>query len=150
MPFGLRGRFDVSIVNWAAPCSAGDKSGLGGEVCALSEMADRMSLLRDFFAPLEGLGPGMAGLKNCESLLARRSTKKMIAEGYRVRHFLSIQQALEQGELHNAYWLPGVGNPADGLTKVRIGVVPLARLLESGRRNPGTARPLGGGPAEGQ
>ena len=67
----------------------------------------------------------------------------MVAEKYLVRHFLSIQQALEEGELENAYWLPGTENPADGLTKVRSDMV-LLRLLESGGFRQGRLRPLKG------
>ena len=68
----------------------------------------------------------------CESPATRLKEKKMIAEKYLERHFLSIQQALGEGDLENAYWLPGTENPADSLTKVRGDVVPLLRLLESG------------------
>ena len=56
----------------------------------------------------------------------------MIGEKYLVRHFLSIHQALGAGEPEGAYWLPGTGNPAGGLTKVRSDVDPLPRLLEFG------------------
>ena len=94
MPAGLRDRLDISVVNWAAPCFAVGKSGLCGEVCALSEMVEHMSLLRDFFAPSDGLGPGMVGLKNCESPFIHLKTQETIAEGYSVRHFLSTQRAL--------------------------------------------------------
>ena len=44
----------------------------------------------------------------------------MITEKY-----LARQQALEEGEMENTYWLPGTENPADGLTKVRGDLVPL-------------------------
>ena len=59
----------------------------------------------------------------------------MVTEKYLVRHFLSIQQFLEDGELENVYWIPGTENPADGLTKLRS---------ETGRFQPGTLRPLKG------
>ena len=36
-----------------------------------------------------------------------------------MRHFLSIQQFIDEGELENVYWIPGVEYPADGLTKLR-------------------------------
>ena len=62
-----------------------------------------MSQPRDFYAPLEGLGPGMAGAEDCENLSTRLKTKKMIAGKYLARHFLSIQQFLGQGELDDAY-----------------------------------------------
>ena len=150
MPIGLRDRLDVSVGNWAAQCFAVDKSGLGGEVCALSEMAEHMSLPKDFFAPSDVLGPGMVGLRNCGSPSAHLETQKAIAEGYRVPHFLSTQQASGRGELNDAYTLPGVGNTVGGATEVRSHVVPLLRLLGSRRRNPGAARPPGGGRPRGR
>ena len=58
------------------------ESSRGGDVYALSETADHMSLLRDFVAPLGGLNPVMMGLEKCESLLAHVNTKKMIADKY--------------------------------------------------------------------
>ena len=60
-----------------------------------------------------------------ESLFARLKTKKMIAEIYLVRHFLSTQQSLVVGDLEKALWLPGSENSADSLTEVRSDVVPL-------------------------
>ena len=60
------------------------------------------------------MNPGAAGLEDCKSLITHLKKKKMIAEKYPVRRFLSIQQYLEDGELENAYWPPGSGNPADG------------------------------------
>ena len=59
----------------------------GGEVYALSEMADHMSLLRDFFDKVGGLDPGMARLEDCESHCTYLRTKKMTAEEYLVQHF---------------------------------------------------------------
>ena len=43
----------------------------------------------------------------------------MLAEKFRARHFLAIQQAIKIQELGNAYWIPGRENPADGLTTLR-------------------------------
>ena len=68
----------------------------------------------------------------------------MIAETYLVRHFLITQHTSEEGELENAYWLPGAENPADGLTRARSDMAPLLRLLESGCFNWGRSRPLKG------
>ena len=65
----------------------------------------------------------------------------MVTETYLVRHFLSIQQFLEDGELENAYWIPGTENPADGLTKLRSEMGPIMALLETGRFQPGVLRP---------
>ena len=49
-----------------------------------------------------------------------------------VTSFLSVQQALGEGGLEKANWLPGTGNPDGGLARVRSDMVPLLRLLESG------------------
>ena len=43
--------------------------------------------------------------------------------------------------LGNVYWLPGLGNPAHGLTETKSDMGPLLRLLESGTYNPGALRP---------
>ena len=48
----------------------------------------------------------------------------MAAEKFLVRRFSGSKQALEEGDLDNAFWLPGAENPADGLTKVRSDLVP--------------------------
>ena len=118
---------------------------------AFSEMVDHMSLIREFYAPFVDISPGMVGLEDCESLFNHLRNKKMITEKYLVRHFLSIQQALEDGELENVYWLPGTENPADGMTKVRSEMAPMLQLLETGEFHPGTLRPLHGlGSSEGQ
>ena len=49
-------------------------------------MVDHMSLLRDFFAPFEGLGPGMASLEDCEGQFTDMKAGKMTTEEYLVRH----------------------------------------------------------------
>ena len=120
------------------------KSSLGGEVYAFSEMLDYMAMLREFYGNFSGLRPGLVGLEDCESLFTHLKKSKMVTEKFLARHFLSIQQALEQKELDNVYWIPGKGNPADGLTKLRSEILPLLRLLESGAYNPGILRPLKG------
>ena len=68
----------------------------------------------------------------------------MVAEKFLVRHFLSIQQFVEEGDLDNVYWIPGTENPADGLTKIRSEMGPILALLETGRFQPGLLRPLKG------
>ena len=120
------------------------KSSLGGEVYAFSEMIDHMALIRDFFAPFVGLSPGMVGMEDRESLFSHLRNKKTITEKYLIRHFLSIQQALEEEDLENAYWLPGTENPADGMTKVKSEMLPILGLLESGEFRLGALRPLHG------
>ena len=66
----------------------------------------------------------------------------MVTEKYLARHVLSIQQLIDEGELGNVYWIPGVENPADGLTKLRSEMGPIATLLELGSFQPGILRPL--------
>ena len=88
-----------------------------------------MSLLKDSFWPVAGPDPGMARFDDCESLVTYATTKKMIAEEYLVRHSLSIQQALDEGEFDNVDWAPGTKNPADGLTQARSDAAPSLRLL---------------------
>ena len=133
------------IIQWASKFARKlVKSSLGGEVYAFSEMLDHMSMLREFFGHFSGLSPGLVGLEDCESLFAELKKSKMITEKFLVRHCLSIQQALEQKDLDNVYWVPGKENPADGLTKLRSEILPLLRLLESGAYNPGILRPLKG------
>ena len=68
----------------------------------------------------------------------------MVTEKYLVRHLLSIQQFIDEGELENVYWIPGVENPADGRAKLRSEMGPIMTLLETGRFQPGTLRPLKG------
>ena len=68
----------------------------------------------------------------------------MITGKYLARNFLSIQQFVEEGELGNAYRLPGTENPADGLTRIKSEMGPILALLETGRLPPGLLRPLKG------
>ncbi len=55
---------------------------------------------------------------------------------------MSIQQALEEEELNNVFWIPGTENPAAGLTELRSEILPLLRLSGLGTYNPGMLRPL--------
>ena len=66
----------------------------------------------------------------------------MISGKYLARPSLSIRQFIEEGDLDNAYWIPGSENPADGLTKIRSEMGPILALLETGRFQPGLLRPL--------
>ena len=58
--------------------------------------------------------------------------------------FLVIERPLEQGELEDVYRLPGLGDPAGKLTKVKSDMIPLRRVLESGACRQGILRPLQG------
>ena len=99
-------------------------------------------MLREFYGHFAGSKPGMIGLEDCESLFTHLKKSEITTEKFLVRHFLSIQQALEERELDNVFWIPGKENPADGLTKMHSEILPLLRLLESGTYNPGMMRPL--------
>ena len=118
------------------------KSSLGGEVYAFSEMVGHMALLREFCAPFSRISPSMVGMGDCESLFTHLKNRKMVAEKYLVRHVLRIQQFIEDGELGNTYWLPGVENPADGLAKIKSEMGPISSLLDTGRYQPGLLHPL--------
>ena len=105
------------IIQWASKFARKlVKSSLGGEVYAFSEMLGHMSMLREFYGIFAGSKPGMIGLEDCESLFTHLKKSKSITEKFLVRHFMSIQQALEEKELNTVFWIPGKENPADGLT----------------------------------
>ena len=89
-----------------------------------------MLSLKEVRCLFEGMNPGATGLGDCGSLLTHLKAKKMINEEYVARHFPSIQQALEGGDLENEYWQPGAESPADGQTEVRSDMAPFLRLLE--------------------
>ena len=115
---------------------------LGGEVFAFREMLDHMTLLKEFYGPFSRVSSGLVGMEDCESLFTHLKNREVLIEKYLVRHFLGIQQSLEEGELENAYWIPGTENPADGLTKLRSEMGPILALLETGSFQPGVLRPL--------
>ena len=86
----------------------------------------------------------MVGMEDCESLFSHLKNRKLITEKYLIRHFLSIQQYVEDGDLDNVYWIPGLENPADGLTKIKSDMGPILSLMETGSFRPGLLRPLKG------
>ena len=136
------------LPDWALPCFALDlevhsqtcQEQSRGKVYAFSEMIDHMALLREFYAPFSGAPQGMEGKKECDSLFSHLKNRTLLTGKYLVRHFLSIQQLIEDGDLDNVYWLPGVENPADGLTKLKSEMGPILPLLETGRFQPGILR----------
>ena len=142
----------VLLPDWALPRFALDleahsqtcQEQCRGEVYAFCEMIDHMALLREFYAPFSGAPQGMEGKKECDSLFSHLKNRTLLTGKYLVRHFLSIQQLIEDGDLDNVYWLPGVENPADGLTKLKSEMGPIPPLLETGRIQPGLLRPLKG------
>ena len=78
------------------------KSSMGGEVYALSKMVDHVLLLEDPYGPVNGMNPGVVRLEDCESLSTQLKTKKTVAERRPAHHFLSFQQALDEGDLEGA------------------------------------------------
>ena len=86
----------------------------------------------------------MIGLEDCESLFTRVETEKAVTEEYSARRFLSIQPSPGQGDLGNIYRVPGMQQPAGELSKARSHMVPLLRLLESGKLSLGGLRPRQG------
>ena len=118
------------------------ESSLGGEVYAFSEMIDHKALLREFYAPFSRISPGKVGMEDCESLFTHLKNRKMATGKYLARRFLPIQQFFGDGELGNAYWLPGAENPADSLTEIKSETGPTLALMETGRFQPIILRPL--------
>ena len=109
------------------------KRSLGGEVYAYSEMADHVSLLREFYAHFLDLPLGLVGSEDCERPFTHLKNKKIITEKSRVRHFLATQQASETKGPGNVFWLPGLRNPADGLSKTESDMAPLFVSWNLGR-----------------
>ena len=54
----------------------------------------------------------------------------------------SSNRKSEDKELDNIYWLPGTGNPAEGMTRMKSEMSPMLNLLEFGEFHPGVLRPL--------
>ena len=107
------------------------RAACGGEIHAFSGMIDHMAPLREFYVPFSRRPPGLVGMEDCESLFTHLKRRKMITEKYVVRHVLSIQQFIGEGELDSAYWLPGTKNPADGLTEIKSEMGPILALVET-------------------
>ena len=89
------------------------KGSPGGGAYAFGEIVGRVALLREFCSPLWARPRGWRKL--VPPLL---EDKTMITEKYFLRHSLGIQQFSGNGELGSVYWLPGLVNPADGMTQV--------------------------------
>ena len=70
----------------------------------------------------------MGNLEGCERLSTDLQAERAVAEKYVARHFHSTQEPLGNGGLDNAYWRPDLGNPAEGLAKVKSDILPLLRL----------------------
>ena len=103
-----------------------------------------MEMIREFYVPLGHAKLRAYGLIDCESLLSHLRTGPLGTETFLTRHFRSILDALERGDLGNVAWIPGTENPADGLTKVSSELGPLLDLLKSGSYRPRALEQLRG------
>ena len=135
----------VHILQWTSKFTRKHvKSSLGGEIFALSEMWDHMEMIMDFYAPLGHAKIRAYGIIDCESLLSHLRTGRLGTEKFLTRHFRSIMDALDGGDLGNVAWTPGTENPADGLTKTSSELDPLLDLLKTGKYRPRTLEQLRG------
>ena len=101
-------------------------------------------MIRDFDGPLGHAKIRAYGLIDCESLLPHLRTGRLGAEKFLTRHFRSIMDAVESGDLGNVAWIPGTENPADGLTKISSELGPLLYLLKTGMYRPRALEQLRG------
>ena len=135
----------VHIIQWTSKFTRKRvKSSLGGEIFALSEMWDHMEMIREFYGPLGHPKIRAYGLIDCEKLLSHLRTGRLGTEKFLTRHFRSILDAVESGDLGNVAWIPGTENPADGLTKISSELGPLLDVLQTGRYRPRTLDQLRG------
>ena len=139
--FGAPAAFFHGRQNVPVSWSKAAWEGRGG-ACLQRDGIEQMLPPREFFANFTDVPPAMGGLGDGESLFTNLKGKKAAPGRFLVRRLLAIQQTLVSQELDNAYWLPGLGNPADGKTQTKSNVAPLLHLLESGAYNPGALRPL--------
>ena len=101
-------------------------------------------MIRGFYEPLGHATIRAYGLTDCESLLPHLPTGRLGAEKFLTRHFRSILDALESGDLGNVACIPGTENPADGLAKISSELGPLLDLLKTGKYRPRTLEQLRG------
>ena len=96
--------------------SSGRKQ-FGGEIYAFSGMVGHTGVVAEFLTVF-GCGQLPAvGFEDCESLVSRLSSRKVVAATYLLRHFLAIQDMLNWEVLINILWIRCPSNPAEGLTK---------------------------------
>ena len=70
---------------------------------------------------------------DCGSVLSHLQKNRLITEKYLVRHFISLQELLNAGEISNVFWSPELVNPSDGLTKSSTANIPLINSLATCR-----------------
>ena len=117
-------------------------SGLGRGASALSEIARHVAPLRGIYSPFLGAPPVMVGMEERGSHFVRLRNETMVSEKYSMRRCLRFQQSLEDGDLDNVYWLPGLADPADGVAEDMSDMIPLPRLLGPGAFHSGMLRPF--------
>ena len=105
-----------------------------------------MEMIKDFYGPLGHAKIRAYGIIDCESLLSHLRTGRLGTGKFLTRHFRSIMDALDGGDLGNVAWIPGTENPADGLTKISCELGPLVDLLKTGKYRPRTLDQLRGVP----
>ena len=94
----------------------------------------------DHAAPVD-LAPGVMGMEDCASLVARLRNKKAVTEKYSLLHFAGTQQPPDSHGPDSVYWYPGTGSPAGAPSKVKSDMAPLLRMLQSGSPRPGVPPP---------
>ena len=91
MSLGRRDRIDVPRPQWTSQYTRELVNGsLGGGAYAPSEMVNRATLLREFYAPFAYLSPGMRGLEACESPFTHLRSREAVTKEYLVRHSLGV------------------------------------------------------------
>ena len=101
-----------------------------------------MGYMREFYATISDVPPGLVGPEVCGSLLTHLLNRKMITAKYLVCHFLSIPAAANFGDDEKRpLALPSKNPAAIGLTKHKCDTVPLLPLVRGGPFFVGTLRP---------
>ena len=99
-------------------------SSLGGEVCALSEMVDRMALMKGFRGSVAGLSPGMIGLEFCESMFNHVQTDNGGFGEVFGPTFSEHSRGCGTRRIGQNSLVAGRKNPAGGLTNVASDMAP--------------------------
>ena len=86
-------------------------------------MIGHVVLSRELYEPSADSRSGRIGVDSCESLFTHLRNKVASTEECRGRQFLVIQQALDNGEMDNVFWLPVTEDPAGCLASVRSDMV---------------------------
>ena len=105
-------------------------SSLAGEVLAICEWANLVTLMRDAFGLIYDSPLAANILTDCESLFSHLRKGSGVQDRLLIRPFLQIQDLLQQRVISNIGLISGKDNPSDALTKGVGGVVgPLKSLM---------------------